>query len=158
MQPLYKLECAYRTAAPFGKSRGSTVPQRRGLAFERRAAATFSKLPRISKVEHNPWFGFAHSGGGDICSPDLLLWCADGSLIVAEVKLTWVPEALEKLELLYLPVVASAHRGSNLKTILPLVVAKFLTAEAPAAAFSISEALALNSKLLHWLGRGAIPW
>jgi hypothetical protein len=67
-------------------------------------------------------------------------------IILIEVKLTWVPIAWEKLNNLYIPLAAKLY---NLP-ILPLVIVKNLTREAPPSAANLSDALILPFPLLHF--------
>jgi hypothetical protein len=67
-------------------------------------------------------------------------------IILIEVKLTWVPIAWEKLNNLYIPLAAKLY---NLP-ILPLVIVKNLTRDAPPSAANLSDALILPFPLLHF--------
>lgn len=151
------LTSAYRTTPPFSHARGRTEPQKLGLRYERAVRDAFRNVSCLREIEHNPWYGFSDRSGGGLCSPDLLLWHNDGCLIVAEIKLTWVPDALMKLMDLYIPVIERCWQPSEL-CIHPLVVVKHVTPETPKAAPTVETALHSKGSVLHWLGRGAITW
>jgi hypothetical protein len=145
--------------SPWGKAKGSNSAAKRGLTYERRVGRELelhTLAGRFSRVEHTPWFDFADLFGVSACAPDFLLHGLDGRVTVVEVKLTWVPTALPKLNDLYIPVVELALG----KVARPLVIVKALTPEAPKTfATSLSEALSEGYTYpLVWPANRRIPW
>lgn len=127
-----------------------------GLQFERRIKRELvyhAAMGRLGVIEHNPWFVFADSRGSSQCCPDFLIW-TPAHIVVVEVKLTWVPEALEKLTKLYCPIIGMALERETQS----LVICRHLALGAPAAVFGLAEALASPDALLHWPNNGHIPW
>lgn len=132
---------------PVGRPRGVKA---KGVQYERQLARA---LPMAS---HGLWWEYEDLFGHGWCQTDLVGQQADGSLVVFEAKLTWVPEAHQQLELLYRPVVELAtHRP-----VLCVAVAKGLVRGMPAAVKVTSDlrtALELASKrvpvVLHWIGQ-----
>lgn len=147
---------AQRSTTLFAKARGFNEATKLGLRYERRVEKALhkSKLRHVEQIEHNPWFIFADTMGKDYCSPDFLLHLCNGSIIVAEVKLTWNAQAIAKLNDLYVPVVAKALCTRTM----PLVICKKLVPNAPKAEYTISSALASPTKLLFWPDNANIQW
>ncbi len=142
------------------KPRGSNVHAEIGLRYERRVKRALMKLTNdettpLIELEHNPWFSYAKkdSGLSSVCAPDFLLYHKDNFIIVIEVKLTYVNEAITKLQGLYCPIVETAL---NLPA-KPLVITRHLIPSAPKPnAFTLSEAINNPPYLLQWLGHGGI--
>lgn len=136
----------------------SSAAARLGLRFERRVHTELKRfVPSIAaSVEHNPVFTFCDAFGSAMCVPDFLLWCRNPErLIIVEVKLTYVPEALAKLKELYCPVVSEALK---VRIVEPLVLVRNLTPAAPKPGLTVSEALAKPGRVLQWLNYGPIKW
>lgn len=147
---------AKRASPLFGKIKGSNPAAKLGLRYERKVGSELQRhvtATRFVRLERNPWFTFYDAYGVSNCSPDFILHMED-RVIVVEVKLTWVEVALAKLDELYCPVVSCALNCP----VLPLVICRNLTASAPPAKFTLSEALMSNSKLLAWPQTGHIIW
>jgi hypothetical protein len=106
-------------------------------------------------VEYNSWFAYVDSHGPGHCCPDAILTLPDGQIVVLEVKLSWVPEALPKLKGLYIPVLSHAL-GCDLQTLKPLVLVRSTKPAAPQSSFYLTKALLLPEPLLLWLGQGHI--
>lgn len=141
---------------PF-KIKASNASAKRGLQYEQRvftALKAFVSEDKFFKIEHNPWFSFTDANGHNYCAPDILLHYKHSTVVIVEVKLTWVKEAKPKLDQLYVPVIATAL-GRKVEA---LVVCRNLTPEAPKPAFSFREALYSEEKLLHWPATGTILW
>lgn len=69
-----------------------------GLRYERALAKALGP-----QALHGQWIEYEDSDGQHYCQPDLLVVGAQRVLIL-EVKLTWVPEGLQALRELYIPV------------------------------------------------------
>lgn len=127
-----------------------------GIAYERKVvgalAIAFADVG--FDLSHNPWFEFSGTFGYGLCCPDVLLAPQTGEfanqVFVIEVKLKWVPEALEKLTDFYCPVISYALSVP----VTPLVICRHLTPEAPRAYHTFGEAAdnVYLSPLMQWLG------
>lgn len=87
--------------------------QREGLRYEKKVQLALAKLGRAQgwTVEPNPWFRYkktSRSQKFSHCQPDALIHDLGPHVVVVEIKLAATPLALEKLESLYVPIVASA--------------------------------------------------
>lgn len=137
------------------KSRASNSRGYVGLLYERSAVKMLkSVLPKTMKLEHGPWFYYtASEGASGACQPDVLIHDDDfGFTIVVEIKNTWVPGAILKLNSLYCPVVSRALSRPTK----PIVLVKNLTPDSPRPQSSLTFSLLSPSPLLQWLGRGTI--
>jgi hypothetical protein len=130
-----------------------------GLRYERKLVRTLRSTSGLV-VEHNPWFEFIDANGWGCCSLDVLVsgprLGPKAPVLILECKLTWKPEAEEKLRGLYEPIVTLAL-DLPVRSIRSLTVAKHLTPEAPPAAQSITEALESGLRVLHWIGTWPLP-
>lgn len=149
-----KLTSAQRIA-PRLTPKASNPAAALGLRYERHVRDALGVWAKANdaKVEHNPWFSYIDKNGYGVCVPDLLL-IFDDQVIVIEVKLTYVHEAITKLNGLYLPVVAKA---TGLKP-LPLVIVKNLTLGSPQARDRLSAAICMTPPLMQYLGHSRIIW
>lgn len=151
---------AWRTVPHFTVGKGSRGSNNaaaiNGRRYERQVIAELDRWAVVNgaKLEHNPWFEYNNGSGIRICSPDGLLRLASDKIIVAEIKLTYVPEAIIKLRELYCPVVATALKCEAV----PLVIVKNLIPDAPPATDRLGMALSAKMPLLQWLGHGRIVW
>jgi hypothetical protein len=125
---------------------------RDGLAYERKLARA---LGRGHSILHNPQFFYQTKAGTGYCIPDIILTLTPECTVVIEVKLSYKERAIEKLRDLYCPVVC--HALALPTPPFPLVVAKFLTPDAPVPALSLEHALCTNAFLIHWPGRSEFP-
>lgn len=142
--------------SPFGKARGSNPAGRLGLQYERKVKKELEyhkKVGNIIDVVHNPYFKFSDTVGAGACCPDFVLYTKE-AIVIVEVKLTWVAEALEKLTHLYIPVLEAA---TGLKAH-GLVVCRNMVPGSPPALFTLAEALAKPGSLLYWPNIGRIIW
>lgn len=132
--------------------------QRAGLAYQRQVAKAFAaSAPSGILVHPDTWYSYQAEVNGkwSMCSPDVLLFDAENGFIVAvEVKTTYTPLALEKLQRVYCPVVS---RATGLP-VTPLVVCKHLIPQCPRPSPTISFALLSGKPLFQWLGKGPILW
>ncbi len=160
MRIISGLQTVYRTQAPFGKARGNTVPQKLGLAYQKKVAKAIRLLPEIQHVEETPWFGFSDSTGGGLASPDLLVYTNYDAVLCIEVKLSWTPDAVSQLYDFYLPILTRVAQTELLPAsrVVPLIITKNLLPNAPRAELNINSALKHNPSLLHWRGEGGIRW
>jgi hypothetical protein len=134
-----------------------SIAGKQGLRYENRVHKQLTwhcKVGHFVKVEHNPWFTFTDTYGPGQCAPDFLLWQEDGTVIIVEVKLTWVEVALHKLTDLYRPVVICATGAKAL----PLVICRNLVPSSPPGALTLREAFASPYRLLHWPDTGRMLW
>jgi hypothetical protein len=156
---VYDAESAYPGSMPQPSSRIA----RAGLAYQRRVgralAATAERLG--GSFDPEPWFRWK-AGAGDswrLAVPDGLFTFGDLQLVI-EVKLSFVPDAPEKLAKLYVPVVERARR----LRVRPLVITRALRPEAVGHPFveTLSEAARLPAgvpvPILLYLGSGQILW
>lgn len=147
---------AHRATREFPKPKPSNAAAKVGLMYERkigRELGAFVKRGYLDDIEHNPWFTFYDSCGIGNCCPDFILTTPQG-LIIVEVKLTWVEQALAKLNDLYLPVVSIALNAP----VKPLVICRNVTPMAPRASYTLGDALTSREPLLHWPSSGHIQW
>jgi hypothetical protein len=129
-----------------------------GLKYERAAIAMLkSIIPQSMSLEANPWFyykGLDASGSvSGACSTDALIFDNEFDfIIVVEIKNTYIPVAIDKLNSLYCPVVAKVF-GKPTK---PLVLVRNLIPGSPVPKLSISSALLADIPLVQWIGTGKI--
>jgi hypothetical protein len=137
---------------PVGRPRGAKAE---GLRYEKRLA---SWMP---DAVHGPWFEYCDSQGIHVCQPDLMLdWQAKHNFVVLiEVKYGWVPEAQEKLDALYKPVVLKALGVE----VVSVVACRRLEPTIPrnvTICQSLDEAIDKakdgSAVLWHWLGSGRV--
>lgn len=155
-RPAIELCSAARATRQFPVPKPSNFAARIGLRYERRIGkelALHIASEHIDRVEHNPWFTFTDKYGSGNCCPDFIFWLQN-VIVIVEVKLTWTEVAMRKLMELYCPVVATAFQCG----VVPLVICRNLTLDAPAAKFSITDALSAELHLLHWPSIGHIQW
>lgn len=148
------------TRAPrptFTNIKPTSKAARLGLNYEKKVGTELERhilKDRLSKIEYNPWFTFNDAFGHAHCSPDLILYHSDGTIIIVEIKLTWVDVAMHKLNDLYSPVVNSTLGISTE----PLIICRNITSFAPEAKFTVRDALKSPYRLLHWPENGRIMW
>jgi hypothetical protein len=82
--------------SPWPKAKLSGLPAL-GKRYENRVAKA------LPGAVHGPWFKYYDANGLGYCSPDFVLSCPEG-ILVLECKLTWTEEALAQLRGLYIPV------------------------------------------------------
>ena len=153
---LHNLLAAGRIKEPFSAQKPNSLAKQQGLRYEKNVKSQLEALQErkiFGQIEHNPWFEFTDDFGSNICSPDFIVHTSNG-VIVVEVKLTWVPVALEKLDLLYGLVVAQALQCD----VAPLVICKNLAPGVGDYATTLKAALYTKSKVLHWPKIGNIQW
>jgi len=129
---------------------------RKGVLYEIRFCETLSQtLPTSFEIKFNQWFEYKRSYAREVsvCCPDILIFDRDqNKCIVVEVKLTYTPQAREKLDMLYCPVVRMAL---GLPT-LGLVVVKNLLPNCPRPALRFG--LALEQGLFQWNMQDRLIW
>jgi hypothetical protein len=153
---LHELADARRCRSLFTKAKPSNPAARLGIRYEKKVKSELTlhtNRGNFLEIEHNPWFEFEDKYGSGNCSPDVLLYL-DHGVVVVEVKLRWVPVALNKLRDLYCPIVSAALNVP----VPPLVICRYLAPEAPSASFSLREAITGKSRLLFWPANGHMPW
>lgn len=151
------VQSAERCGEVWPKSKGRTQAQKQGYRYENRVARELlahANRGHFTRLEHNPWFSFRDIYGSGNCSPDFLLWIDQATVIIVEVKLTWVEVAAHKLAELYYPVITEAL-GVNAW---PLIICRNLGPKSPKPKHSLREAMASEFRLLHWAELGTIPW
>jgi hypothetical protein len=157
MRFLDQLEFAERTAAR-KMPRVVGAMQKRGLAFQRKVALQLDRIAQDinAKVEHEPWFNFIDRNGLGSAVPDELFHYGPVTVVI-EVKLSWVPNARQKLLGLYVPLVMVAYPGQQVRG---LVVCKNLRPECTDEIVDGLEKVLTNSTVpvLHWIGSGRLPW
>ena len=133
------------------------------MAFERKLARelTFTAAVLGGSLEHNPWFEYrAASGDKWKCLvPDMILFTS-GFAFVIEAKLTYVPEAREKLRNEYVPIVRAGLASVPWIAVVPLVVVRNLTPDAGLRAETLSAAAHAKTDIpvLAWRGETNILW
>ena len=138
---------AYRTT-----TKRMTPSQAAGIRFERKVGTRLEILAKSlgGMLEKNPWFQYNDENGPHACSPDFI-FLFDGTVIVIEVKVTWIPIAISKLKNLYLPVVNRILHPEKLGGI---VLCKNLTPETPAPTLTQNLSSAIKMPFiiptLHW--------
>lgn len=151
---------ATRIPAPKFKRQRNTPMQRAGLKYQRDLTRALKQsAPTGLVVEPTPWFSYsdkrAQDGRALICSPDILLVDQENEFVVViEVKTTYTPTALDKLQKVYCPVVSRALK----LPCRPLVICKNLTPDAPLPSSTLLYALRRDQPLFSWLGQGPIQW
>jgi len=153
---LGNLKYSQRTKSPFGKAQGQTLAQKQGLRYEKNVFQEFNRLKTLGyfgEIEYNPWFDYCDEFGSGLCCPDFIIHTSN-AVIVVEVKHTWVPEAIIKLDKLYSPIVANALNCPAVS----LVICKNVTKDAPKAKFDLYNAIHSPERLLHWPKYGHIQW
>ena len=113
---------ASRIPSPFGaaKPRGSNPACTEGLRYERKVKKELLALVvagLCKAVEHNSWFRYTFDFDPVTlsCSPDFILHLSPGqTLVIIEVKLTWVDAALDKVKNFYTPIVNAALASDRL--------------------------------------------
>lgn len=145
-----------RSRRHFPTPKPSNAAAKLGLAYERKVGKELAfhvTRGNFYKLEHNPWFTFYDIHGIGNCSPDYLLYLENG-IVVVEIKLRWVDNALAKLEELYCPVVSNAL-GYPTR---PLVICRYLSPSSPPAQVTLRHALRDQHKLMLWPANGHILW
>jgi hypothetical protein len=126
----------------FPPSRGITPAQKLGLRYERKVFKQLTLQFGAANVEHNPWYNYEDETGFHACCPDIIIW--DRIPVILEVKYTLCPEAKEKLQKLYAPVVLLSLKGIAVRT---CIITKNLG--------GMPQFLP-PPYLIQWLGRGPI--
>lgn len=153
---IVELESAQRTRNLFSKQKGSSPAAKLGLRYERRVLRELTQLCNrgyFLDLEHTPWFSFEDKYGPGTCSPDFLMFL-DKGIVIIETKLTWVPNALSKLEELYCPVVSCAFNAP----VRPLVICRSVTPQAPQPKLTLREAILADSQLMLYAMNGPMLW
>ena len=145
-------------AAPRDLPRGTSPVARQGLSYERKfVRALESASTAATKIDHNPWFAYKtlRAPAPAFCCPDIITFSPEDEFItVFELKRTWTPEAAQKLQELYCPVVAKALGIPAVG----VVVCKNLTPESPRPSATLSFALLTNPGLYHWIGNAPVRY
>lgn len=148
---------AERTRQVWPKAKGKSLAQKDGHRYETKVAKALAlhvNQGHFIRLERNPWFNFHDVYGTSNCAPDLLLWVDEKTVIIVEVKLTWVEVAAHKLADLYYPVIRSALEVEAW----PLIICRNLQLTSPPAKHTLCEAMASEYRLMHWPEIGALPW
>jgi len=152
-----KFSFAFRAQKPEFSPQAVSPSARRGLIFERNVKRQLEwhlVQGRYLLLEHNSWFTYGASENKDqICSPDFLLHFPD-KIYIIEVKLTWTPEARQKLDQLYSPIVAKALG----KPTSGFVLCRHLTPGAPKPVYTLSEIFMSPTQVLHWNPSTRLGW
>lgn len=129
---------------------------RLGLSYENSVFKNLRKNHPELNIQHNPFYEYQFRGNRPCwCSPDLVIDLGN-LVVIIEVKLTWVPDAANKLRNIYCPVVRRVLQ----KPAIGVVVCKNLVENAPREVSSISDALATGADCVvywpdcHW----SLPW
>lgn len=139
-----------KSARPIG------LAAREGLRFQKKvdkALRSVLTAPGFT-IETTPWFRYRMDDGLDYsCSPDILITDREeGFIAIVEVKLSWVPNVLEKLRRVYCPVVQEVLKLPTK----PLVIAKNSSPDAPIANSRLMFALMSATPFLLWRGDSPI--
>jgi hypothetical protein len=129
-----------------------TLAQKQGIRYEKNVIKALKAHGLI--IEHNPWFEYETLDR--VCSwciPDALIHINE-EIIVAEIKLTYTPEALEKLLNVYCPVIEKALKCKAA----PLVIIKnaLLINSGLTTCLDLYDALKSPLPIYQWIGRGPI--
>jgi len=138
----------------------SNAAARIGLNYERKVGKQLSALADRNGLnfEPQPWFRFTDRYGTNHCVPDFVLYYPNqGTVLVIEVKYTFVPDAIVKLQGLYVPVIERTNANFKVK---PLVICRNLIVGVRQTIDTVREALAVDVgvPVLQWLGHGRIDW
>ena len=133
-----------------------TPAQKAGLSYQKKVGGALTTTAKYlgASLLSEPWFRFCDADGVGQAVPDFILSFGVETLII-EVKLTYTPEAGEKLTKLYLPIVMDHYQTLHARS---LVICKNLTPDASHLVNSLSIKKGRGVPVLHWLGRGPITW
>ena len=140
--------------------KASNVPAAKGLAYERKVARELTQVANIlgGNCEHNPWFEYRSNKSDKWACvvPDCIV--SLGSIVyVIEVKLTYVPEAKEKLDKVYIPIVRAGLCAMPYVKVFAVVIVRNLSPDARPRISRLADANGANSiPVLQWLGHGSI--
>ena len=98
------IKSARPVAAPsWASTKGVSGTLRKGLTYEKRAGKELERLLGVGRsLLVGPWFTYLDENLWlRYCQPDFIYADKYGNIVVVEVKLTWVPEAIIKLRGLY---------------------------------------------------------
>lgn len=154
---------AERCPARFGTPKTSRLnpASANGIRYERRVGKALTVLAISNNLilESQPWFSYelqrsdSHEGQEEIpvqqwtCAPDFILYPFDKSwLLVIDAKQTFYQKAFEKLDQLYLSVVAKAYQ----KPVNGVLICKILIPGAPKPIDSLREYKPFASAVYHW--------
>jgi hypothetical protein len=127
----------------FPPSRGFTSAQKLGLRYERKVFKRLIKQFGQAIVEHNPWYSYEDDETGfHACSPDIVVWGNIPTII--EVKYTYTPEAVDKLQKIYGPAIFLATVG--IPAVRTAVICKHCRSIPPTP----------PPYFIQWLGKGPI--
>ena len=122
-----------------------------GIRYEKKAIKELRNLfPRV-RFEPGPWFRFTDQEGSGYCQPDFIFFTSVW-IILGEIKYTYTAEALNKIKMLYGPVVSYLFH----LPIIPIIIVHTLRPDAPKPHYKFEDALRSDGHLLHWLGQGHI--
>lgn len=131
--------------------------QRNGLRYQKRVTQALAAIcsRRGAKFFPEPWFEFSDSNGRGQIAPDAIIIFGD-QIIVIEVKTTYVPIAITKLEGLYVPLVTLTTSGR----LYGLVICKNITPDAAHLIDRLTDTFrhSASTPVLQWLGHGPILW
>lgn len=157
-------------ATPLSLPKPRSLAARDGLRYERKIAKQLGRYlldGHFAALEHNPWFSYRRDmAAAAYCVPDFIfLHTSPGGrpfLCVAEVKLTWIPDAAPKLREIYCPVATLVFR----RPAFGFVICRNLTPDVmppgTTVVHTLSEAIAAapgdSDVILHWPEIGQLPW
>lgn len=131
--------------------------RRLGIAYENNVKKELVKTAKANDlmIESQPWFAFVDKWGRGQAVPDFVI-LVDGFALIIEVKLSFVPTAIDKLRYFYAPVVGMALGRETRQ----LIICKNLIPGVLGVVRSLRSALDLTASVptLQWLGRGEIAW
>lgn len=137
--------------------------QRNGLRYQKKVTQALTSLAkrRGLQLTAEPWFEFFDRNGRGQIVPDAILTFGDQTIVI-EIKTTFVPVAITKLEGLYVPLITMAEpfRVFGSRRIHSLVICKHITPDAPHLIERLSETFRHHAltPVLQWLGHGPILW
>lgn len=103
---------------------------------------------------HGPWIEYRDHDGLGVCQPDFIVRLP-GRILVIEAKLTFVQNAILKLQTLYIPLVMHIEGRLDVQG---TVVCQNVTAHTPETVFHLDAPGLSQPSVYHWLGRMPIAF
>ncbi len=149
-------------------TRNMPVRNAEGVRYERRLFRAIQDLSEIQwrscaaacvadawEIDYQPWFDYFEPGlSVERCAPDVLVYNHNHNFaLVIDAKRTYNPTILDKLQRVYIPVVAKALRVTDVRG---LVVCERLTPLSPRPLSTLTGPEPLG--VYHWRGTEPLVW